>query len=80
MGSVMIEAKIHKIDDSLMLPLSPALLESLELDAKEGDTLYLAPIGNGELKMRMEDPEMQALVAAEQAVIDRNHDILAALA
>ena len=76
----MFKARIRKVNDTLMLPLSPELLKALESEVGEGDTLYLEPTGNGELKLRTSGPEMERLLAAEMAVVNRNHEILAGLA
>ena len=58
---MMIEAKIQKINGSLIMPLSEKLLKFLEFNAKEGDILYLVPAGNGDLKIRKPFPKKQAM-------------------
>ena len=76
----MFKAKIQKINGTLMLPLSPELLGALGLEVREDDTLYLESTGNGELEVRVSDPEMERLIEAEETVVERNHELLAGLA
>ena len=76
----MFKAKIRKVGDTLMLPLSPEMLNALGFDVGEGDSLSLEPTGNSELRMQMSDLETQRLLAAEMAVVNRNDELLAGLA
>ena len=74
------KVEIRKVDGQLIMPLTPELLSDLGIKAMEGDILYLNPTGTGELKMQIQDPETARLIAAEQSVMEKNHEILAGLA
>lgn len=74
----MIEAKIRKVGNSSVITLSSEML--VLLDAKEGDTLYAVRTDDGGLKLMAHNPELQAALAAAEAVMDENRDLLQALA
>ena len=77
-GVIMIESKIRKVGNSAVVTLSAEMLALL--DAKEGDTLYAVRTDDGGLKLMTENPELQAALAAAEAVMDENRDLLQALA
>ena len=72
--------KIRKVDGSLMLPLGPEVLGTVDFEVREEDSFYLESTGNGEFRIKIPDPETQRLIAAEDSVIEKNHEILAGLA
>ena len=74
----MIESRIRKVGNSAVITLSTEMLAML--DAKAGDTLYVVRTDDGGLKLMTENPELQAALAAAEAVMDENRDLLQALA
>lgn len=74
----MMQVKIRKVGNSSVVTLSAEMLAIL--DAKEGDTLYAVRTDDGGLRLMTEDPELQAVLAAAEEVMDENRDLLQALA
>lgn len=74
----MIETKIRKVGNSAVMTLSTEMLTML--DAKEGDTLYVVRTDDGGLKILTEDPQLKVALAAAEAVMDENRNLLQALA
>ncbi|WBU61177.1 AbrB/MazE/SpoVT family DNA-binding domain-containing protein [Paracoccus albus] len=74
----MMQVKIRKVGNSSVVTLSAEMLAIL--DAKEGDTLYAVRTDDGGLRLMTEDPELQAVLAAAEDVMDENRDLLQALA
>lgn len=74
----MMQSKILKLGDSSVMTLTDEMLSAL--DVEEGDTLFVVRGDDGSLHISSHDPvEAKALRAAE-AVMEENHDLLAALA
>ena len=74
----MIETKIRKVGNSAVMTLSTEMLAIL--DAKEGDTVYVVRADDGGLRILTEDPRLKEALAAAEAVMDENRDLLQALA
>ena len=74
----MFEIRIRKINNLAVVLLSEEMLVALE--AREGDTLYWVRDGNDSLKIVFQNPEVAAAMDAAQIVMDKNHDMLQALA
>lgn len=74
----MIETKIRKVGNSAVMTLTAEMLALL--DAKPGDTLFVARGDDGSLKIVPYDPELQAALKAAETVMDENRDLLQALA
>ena len=74
----MIETKIRKVGNSVVMTLTTEMLTIL--DAKEGDTLFVVRGDDGNLKIMPHDPAVAAALAAAQIVMDENRDLLQALA
>ena len=76
--ATMIETKIRKVGNSAVMTLSTEMLTML--DAKEGDTLFVVRGDDGSLKVLAHDPSVADALAAAEAVMDDNRDLLQALA
>ncbi|PWK55922.1 AbrB/MazE/SpoVT family DNA-binding domain-containing protein [Roseicyclus mahoneyensis] len=74
----MIETRIRKVGNSAVMTLTAEMLAIL--DAKEGDTLYVVRGDDGSLRIMANDPALAAALAAGEAVMDENRDLLQALA
>ena len=74
----MIETKIRKVGNSAVITMSTEMLTML--DAKEGDTLFVLRGDDGSLRIMAHDPRVAEALAAAEAVMDENRDLLQALA
>jgi len=74
----MISTKIRKVGNSAVMTLTAEMLAIL--DAKEGDTLHIMRSDDGSLRVMANDPALAAALAAGEAVMDENRDLLQALA
>ena len=74
----MIETKIRKVGNSAVMTLTTEMLAIL--DANEGDSLFVLRGDDGSLKVMAHDPALAEALAAAEAVMDENRDLLQALA
>ncbi len=74
----MTSTKIRKVGNSAVMTLTAEMLAIL--DAKEGDTLHVVRGDDGSLRVMANDPALAAALAAGEAVMDENRDLLQALA
>jgi putative addiction module antidote len=69
--------KVHKIDDSLAITLSPEILQKLQV--KEGDRILAIETENG-IELVANDPELEAGLEAYQKVTAKYANALQELA
>jgi len=74
----MIETRIRKVGNSAVMTVTAEMLAML--DAKEGDTVFVVRGDDGSLKLMTHDPRVAEALAAAEAVMDENRDLLQALA
>lgn len=74
----MFETRIRKVGNSSVVTLTGEMLAAM--DAKEGDTVYVLRRDDGGLTILPHDPALAAALAAAEAVMDDNRDLLQALA
>lgn len=74
----MFETKIRKVGNSAVVTLSNEILSAM--DVKEGDTVFLSRSDDGGVRLLAYNPELAAVLAAAEIVMDENRDMLQALA
>ena len=74
----MMETRIRKVGNSAVMTLTGEMLALL--DVKPGDTLFVVRGDDGSLKLLPQDPAVAEALAAAEAVMDENRDLLQALA
>jgi len=72
------KATIRKIGNSAAVTLSKDMLT--RLNAREGDTLYFVPDGDGGMRVTVHDPEFEAQLEIAEEVMRQDRDALKALA